>query len=120
MDYLDPINSVGMPELTDSGIALEFLLTAKTGVRNLSIALTETATPTIRKLLKVQLDVTIDLYFEISDLMIQKEWLHPVDIEAQKLLDIKSAENAINIAGLDLFPGITNRKGMFPNSHPQK
>jgi len=53
MDYLDPINSVGMPELTDSGIALEFLITAKTGVRNLSIALTETATPTIRELLTV-------------------------------------------------------------------
>ncbi len=30
-DYLDPINSVGMPELTDSGIALEFLLSTKTG-----------------------------------------------------------------------------------------
>lgn len=44
-DYLDPINSINMPELTDSGVALEFLLTTKTGIRNLSIALTETASP---------------------------------------------------------------------------
>jgi len=114
-DYLDPINSIGMPELTDSGIALEFLMTTKTGVRTLSIALTETSTPTIRKLLKAQLDVTIDLYFEISDLMIKKEWLHPIDLDAQKLLDIKAAENAVSIAGLDLFPGSTNRKGLFPS-----
>lgn len=119
-DYLDPINSVGMPELTDSGIALEFLLSAKTGVRNLSIALTETATPAIRKLLRAQLDVTIDLYFEISDLMMEKGWLKPFELNEQKLLDIKSAENAVDIAGLELFPGVTNRKGLFPNSHPQK
>jgi spore coat protein CotF len=55
-DYLDPINSINMPELTDSGIALEFLLTTKTGIRNLSIALTETASPALRKLMKTQLD----------------------------------------------------------------
>ena len=118
-DYLDPINSVGMPELTDSGIALEFLLSTKTGVRSLSIALTETATPTIRKLLQEQLDVTIALYFEIADLMMKKQWLNPYDLELQKQLDIKSAQNAVDIANLNLFPGVTNRKGMFP-SPPKK
>jgi spore coat protein CotF len=115
MDYLDPINSVGMPEITDSGIAMEFLLTAKTGVRNLSIALTETASPMMRKLLQAQLNVTIELYFEISELMMKKEWLKPYDLEHQKKLDIKSAENALMIAELDLFTGSTNRKGLFPS-----
>lgn len=119
MDYLDPINSVGMPELTDSGVALEFLITAKTGVRNLSIALTETATPSLRKLIKAQLDITIDLYNEITELMKEKEWLKAYDLDEQKLLDIKSAENAISLAGLDLFPGDTNHKGLFP-SPPEK
>ncbi|MET1014604.1 MAG: spore coat protein [Paenisporosarcina sp.] len=114
-DYLDPINSVGMPELTDSGIATEFLLSAKTGVRNLSIALTETATPEIRKFLRTQLDTSIDLYFEIADLMMKKGWLNPFDLEVQKQLDIKSAQTAVDIAGLDLFPGVTNRKGLFPS-----
>ena len=28
-DYLDPINSVGMPELTDSGLLLSFYLQPK-------------------------------------------------------------------------------------------
>lgn len=71
-DYLDPINSVGMPELTDSGLALEFLLTTKTGIRNLSIALTETASPALQKILRTQLDVMIDLYFETSELMLKR------------------------------------------------
>ena len=114
-DYLDPINSVGMPELTDSGIALEFLITAKTGVRNLSIALTETATPALRKLIKAELLVTIELYEEIAELMMKKEWIKPYDLDQQKILDIKAAENAVSIGNLDLFPGTTNRKGLFPS-----
>ncbi|HWK22946.1 MAG TPA: spore coat protein [Ureibacillus sp.] len=113
-DYLDPINSVGMPELTDSGVALEFLLTTKTGIRNLSIALTETASPALQKILKTQLDVMYDLYHDITELMMKKEWLKPYDLEKQKELDIKSAENAVDIAKLDLFPKSMNRKGMFP------
>lgn len=114
-DYLDPINSINMPELTDSGIALEFLLTTKTGIRNLSIAITETASPSLQKLMKTQLDVMLSLYFEISELMMKKEWLKPYDLESQKEIDIRAAENAISIAKLDLFPKNMNRKGLFPS-----
>ncbi|KGR86176.1 spore coat protein [Lysinibacillus odysseyi] len=113
-DYLDPINSIHMPELTDSGIALELLLSLKTGVRTLSISLTETASPALRKLIKLQLDAMIELYFETSELMMKKEWLKPYDLHQQRELDIKSAQNAIDIASLDLFPEDMNRKGLFP------
>ena len=113
-DFLDPINSVNMPELTDSGVALEFLLTTKTGIRTLSFALTETASPVRRKLMKTQWDVMIDLYDQICELMMKRNWLKPYDLEAQKDLDIKAAENAVSIAGLDLFPKDMNRKGLFP------
>ncbi|RUL48678.1 MULTISPECIES: spore coat protein [Lysinibacillus] len=113
-DYLDPINSINMPELTDSGVALELLLSLKTGVRTLSIALTETASPALRKILRTQLDVLLDLYFETSELMMKKEWLKPYELSHQKEMDIKSAGNAISIAKLDLFPKNMNRKGLFP------
>ncbi|KGR88432.1 spore coat protein [Rhizophagus irregularis] len=113
-DYLDPINSINMPELTDSGVALEFLLTTKTGIRNLAIAITETSTPSLRKLMKIQLNVMLDLYDEITELMMKKEWLKPFDLDSQKELDIKAAENAISIAKLELFPKNSNRKGLFP------
>ncbi|RHW40138.1 spore coat protein [Lysinibacillus yapensis] len=118
-DYLDPHHSVGMPELTDAGVALELLLSLKTGVRTLSIALTETASPSLRKIIKTQLDAMIDLYSETSELMMKKEWLKPFDLDKQKELDIRSAQNAIDIAQLDLFPENMNRKGMFPTP-PQK
>lgn len=50
-DYLDPINSLNMPEMADMTFAMDFLLRAKEGVRNMSIALTEAASPDVRALL---------------------------------------------------------------------
>lgn len=42
-DYLDPINSLHVPELADTTFAMDLLLRAKEGVRNLAVALTESA-----------------------------------------------------------------------------
>lgn len=113
-DYLDPINSVGMPELVDSAIALEFLLSAKTGVRNYAIALTETTSPEVRVILQSQLDRAIELHGAISDLMMNKKWFHPYNMSEQAHLDLKSAQTAVEISKLPLFSGNTNRKGIFP------
>lgn len=44
-DKLDPIHAEGMPGQVDSAIALEFLITVKTEIRNYAIALTETTSP---------------------------------------------------------------------------
>jgi spore coat protein CotF len=51
-DYLDPINALNMPEMADMTFAMDFLIRAKEGVRNTAIALTETASPEARALLK--------------------------------------------------------------------
>lgn len=45
--------------------------------------------------------------------MIEKGWLHPADTDKQFQLDMKSAQTAIDIAGLNLFPDNTNRLGTF-------
>ena len=71
-DYLDPINSLNMPEMADMTFAMDFLIRAKEGVRNLSIALTETASPDVRALLHTQLKQAIAMHQEISELMIRK------------------------------------------------
>lgn len=71
-DYLDPINSLNMPEMADMTFAMDFLLRAKEGVRNLSIALTETASPDVRALLHTHLKQGISMHQEISELMIRK------------------------------------------------
>ncbi|RXT13679.1 spore coat protein [Ammoniphilus sp. CFH 90114] len=112
-DFLDPTNAKGMPELADSMFAMDFLLTAKNGVRNCAVALTETITPEVRSIVRAQLEEALELHNEISKLMIEKGWLHSYNVNEQFLLDIKSADTTVKIAGMKLFPDHTSRLGMF-------
>ena len=112
-DYLDPINSLNVPEMADMTFAMDFLMRAKEGVRNTAVALTETASPDVRALLRKQLRQGIAMHQEISELMISKKWFHPYELSEQYKLDGLSAKNTIMIANMNLFPSETNRKGMF-------
>jgi similar to spore coat protein len=112
-DYLDPINSEGMPDQANSFFALEFLLRVKDGVRNTAIALTETITPEARVLLRSQLQQALVLHEELSQLMIEKKWLHPYRLNDQFQLDMKSADTITQIAKMKLFPDHTTRLGTF-------
>ncbi|MFE1243809.1 spore coat protein [Fictibacillus sp. NPDC058756] len=119
-DYLDPINSLHMPELADTTFAMDFLLRAKEGVRNIAVALTESASPDVRAVLKKQLMQGIAMHQEISELMIKKKWFHPYELSEQYQLDQLSANNTIKIGKMNLFPIETNRKGLFdrtPDEH---
>jgi spore coat protein CotF len=119
-DYLDPINSLNMPEMADMTFAMDFLIRAKEGVRNLSIALTETASPDVRVLLRNHLMQGIVLHQEITELMIRKKWFHPYELNEQYQLDQLSAKNTVMIGQMNLFPDDTSRKGMFdltPDEH---
>jgi len=112
-DYLDPINSLNMPELADTTLATDFLVRAKEGVRNTAVALTEAVTPEARTLLRNQLREALAMHTEITDLMIRKKWFHPYELGEQYKLDQLSAKNTAMIAGMDLFRDDTSRKGMF-------
>jgi spore coat protein CotF len=52
-DYLEIRNAEGMPKMIDTNMALAFLLNSKNSVRNLAIALSETASPEVRKTLRI-------------------------------------------------------------------
>lgn len=112
-DYLEIRNAEGMPKLVDSTIALEFLTSAKTGVRNCAFALTEAATPEVRTFLINQLENAINLHEEIAQLMVDKKWFYPGEINKQLQIDMESSKTAVQISSLDLFPGDTSRLGMF-------
>ncbi|PLR98747.1 spore coat protein [Bacillus sp. T33-2] len=112
-DFLDPINSVDMPDQADSAIALDFLLSVKNGVRNYAYAITETATPALKQALRNQMEAALDLHEEIANLMISKGWLHPYNVRDQVEVDLKSADTAVKIANLTLFPRDTDRLGTF-------
>lgn len=112
-DYLDPINALHMPELADTTFAMDFLVRAKEGVRNTAIALTETASPDLRVILRKQLMQGIAMHQEITDLMVSKKWFHPYELTDQYKLDQLSAKNTVMIGQMNLFPVDSNRKGMF-------
>lgn len=112
-DYLDPINAEGMPNLADSAFALQFLLNAKTGVRNYAAALTETASPEVRTLLRRHLAEALALHRELAALMMKKGWFHPYQLNEQFELDMKSSNTVMKIANLELFPEDTSRRGTF-------
>jgi spore coat protein CotF len=112
-DYLEIRNAEGMPKLVDATMSTAFLLNSKNGVRNCAIALTEAATPEVRSFLQAQLNTAIDLHEEISTLMIQKGWFHPINLGKQFQMDLESSQNAVQIASMNLFPGDTSRIGMF-------
>ncbi|ASP25217.1 MULTISPECIES: spore coat protein [Bacillus] len=119
-DHLDPINSLHVPELADMTFAMDFLIRAKEGVRNTAVALTETASPDVRALLRKQLMQGITMHQEITDLMVSKKWFHPHDLSEQYKLDQLSAKNTLMVGNMNLFPVETNRKGLFdrtPDEH---
>lgn len=112
-DYLEPRNAEGMPKLVDASMSMAFLLNVKNGVRNCAIALTETATPEARAIIRNQLDNGLNMHEELSNLMIKKGWLNPVDLDKQFQMDLESSQTLSQIASLNLFPGDTSRLGSF-------
>lgn len=112
-DYLEIRNSEGMPKLVDETMCLALLLNIKNGVRNCAIALTEAATPGVRAFFTAELNKALDMHEEVSNLMIEKKWFHPVNLDKQFQMDVESSTTASQIASLDLFPGDTSRRGTF-------
>ncbi|MDI2585814.1 spore coat protein [Psychrobacillus sp. NEAU-3TGS] len=85
------------PVIDDLAIATDFLVTAKAAVRNLAVAITETATPSVKKLLRSESDNAIDTHDKIAQYMIKNEMYHAYDVEEQIEHDLIKADNAIEL-----------------------
>ncbi|HZH62097.1 MAG TPA: spore coat protein [Metabacillus sp.] len=83
--------------INDQTIATDLLLSSKSGVRSLAVAITETATPEVKKVLKKELETAIDLHDKIAQYMIEKEMYHAYDLKEQVSQDLKNAEEALKI-----------------------
>lgn len=83
--------------MDDLAIATDMLLSAKSAVRTYAIALTETATPKVHKVLKAQLDIAIETHQKIAAYMIDNEMYHPYDLNEQVEHDQKKAETALEL-----------------------
>ncbi|MFB4164292.1 spore coat protein [Alteribacillus sp. JSM 102045] len=90
-------NIAGMSGMTDQVIATDFLISAKSGVRNTAFALTEAATPEIRNALILQLNDAIDTHEKISQYMINKGYYHPNNLTEQVNVDLNASQTAIQL-----------------------
>lgn len=87
----------GTDKLTDQVIATDFLNAAKAGIKIYAIALSETSSPEVRKVLKEQLDDAIETHENITKLMMDKSWYHAKDLQQQIKLDIQNAQNVLSM-----------------------
>ncbi|WP_010094114.1 spore coat protein [Ornithinibacillus scapharcae] len=89
----------GMGGMTDQVIATDFLISAKSAVRNYTFALTESVTPDVRDVLRRQLAVAIETHEKISQYMMEKGYYNPSDFDKQLEVDLQASKAALKLAG---------------------
>ncbi|MCX7923997.1 MAG: spore coat protein [Clostridia bacterium] len=90
-------NLAGMSDMTEQVIATDFLISAKTGVRNYAVAISETATPEVREVLRRHLDIAIGMHEKIARYMMNKGYYHVKDPQEQIKVDMKAADTVLKI-----------------------
>jgi similar to spore coat protein len=88
----------GMGGMTDQVIATDFLISAKSAVRNLTFALTESVTPEVREVLRQQLSYAIEAHEKISQYMMDKGYYHPSNLDEQLEVELKASKAALKLA----------------------
>ena len=90
-------NIAGMGDMTEQVIATDFLISAKAGVRNYAMAISETATPEVREVLRRHLDIAIGTHEKIANYMMKKGYYHANNPQEQIRVDMKAADTVMNI-----------------------
>lgn len=87
----------GMDKMNDQVIATDFLIAAKAGIKNYSIALSETASPQVRDVLRRHLDDAINMHEKITNYMMENGYYHAYNPQEQFRVDMKAADTALNL-----------------------
>ncbi|WP_438445011.1 spore coat protein [Gorillibacterium sp. sgz5001074] len=90
----------GMHTLTDQVIAMDFLNTVKSGVRNYAMAVTEAVTPEIKVTLTRQLEEALDLHERTMQYMMERGLYHPWNVNEQVKVDLANIEVALKAPNL--------------------
>nr|WP_241428558.1 spore coat protein [Clostridium saccharobutylicum] len=86
-----------MDKMTDQVIATDFLISAKSGVQNYAVAITETTSPEVRLVLRKQLEDAIVTHDKISNYMMEKGYYHAYNMQEQLKVDINTTDVALNL-----------------------
>lgn len=87
----------GMGDMTEQVIATDFLIAAKSGVRNYAFAISEAVTPEVRDVLRRHLDVAIGTHERIFSYMTRKGYYYANDPQEQLKVDMKAADTVLSI-----------------------
>ncbi|MCM3364586.1 spore coat protein [Niallia sp. Sow4_A1] len=87
----------GMDALTDQIIATDLLISVKSGIRNYSMAITETVHPEIKEILGRHLDEALDMHERLSSYMAEKGWYHAFEPKEQINLNLQNIDTALNL-----------------------
>lgn len=90
-------NLAGMGDMTEQVIATDFSISAKAGVRNYAMAISETATPEVREVLRRHLDVAIDTHEKIFNYITKKGYYHANNPQEQLIVDTEAADTVLGI-----------------------
>jgi len=84
----------GMGSMTEQVIATDFLISAKTGVRNIAAAITESSSPEVRETLQQYLHDAMNTHEQIFHYMAAKGFYHSKDLTQQISVDLEAADTA--------------------------
>jgi similar to spore coat protein len=90
-------NIAGMGDLTEQVIVTDMLISAKAGVRNYAMAVSETVTPEVRTVLLRHLDTAIETHEKIANYMMKRGFYNAKDPHEQVRIDMKAADTVLNI-----------------------
>jgi similar to spore coat protein len=87
----------GMDRLSDQVIATDFLISAKTGIRNYGVAITETTSREVRETLRMQLHDSIKTHEAITNYMMKNGFYHAYNPQEQYIVDMQTTDTALNL-----------------------
>lgn len=90
-------NLTGMDALSDQVVAMDLLISAKSGIRNYAMAVTEAGTPEIKEMLTQHLEEAIELHDQVSVYMMEKEWYHAWNTNEQIDLNLTNMKTALGL-----------------------
>jgi similar to spore coat protein len=90
-------NLAGMGDMTEQVIATDFLINAKSAVRNYAIAISETTTPEAREVLRRHLDTAITTHERILRYMTTNNYYHVHKPQEQLIVDRRTTYTALNL-----------------------
>lgn len=71
--------------LTDKDIASDMLKDSKFSVTSVARAATESTNPQVREIVSRQLNACVNMHYQLSDLMIRKDWYPAYDSPGHQL-----------------------------------